>query len=315
MIAPFFCAYNRKAQFLINRYDTLDYIISNKILIIKNMAKSKIKKELLNLANAGDCESQYDLAFHYENAGDYEKAFYWFNKCADKGFVPGINAIAMYYKEGLFVQQDYKKAFNLFSSIMNELPPAKCTVGTMYLEGDGCAMDAKKGLQLYEEAANEGCGLAALMLGQTYLEGLCSTPINYKKAAMWFEKAYQLEEYESVMYLKDIYAGVYSRGMKDKSKHEHWLDIETELTTSGVYNNFQNLPVQHHHVNSNCTLEWLQEKSGRYHMILDGNIIYRDELLAQNFLINPNLSIYTVVEHIDGDLSNDDLNNLRWVKK
>lgn len=194
------------------------------------MAKQKIKKELLELANAGDCESQYDLAFHYENAGDYEKAFYWFNKCADKGFVPGINAIAIYYNKGLFVQQDYQKAFNLFSSIMNELPPAKYNVGTMYLDGDGCAMDAKKGLQLYEEAANEGYGFAALMLGRIYLEGVCpSIPINCKKAAMWFEKAYQLEEYESVMYLCEIYSGMYSPSMKNKKKERYWLNIQIEL--------------------------------------------------------------------------------------
>jgi len=282
------------------------------------MKNQESKEELLVLANAGDLDSQYRLAWCYEHEEDYEKAFYWFNECADKGFVCGINAVATYYCHGMHVQKDSKKAFELYSRIMNELPSAKFNVGTMLLEGEGCQKDIKKGLQLYKETANEGDGIAALMLGRIYLDGLYSTVINYRKAIKWFEKAYHLGEYESVMYLCDIYAGLYSISMKDKKKHKQWLDIECELSEKGVFKDIQHkMPIvpSDKRNGSYDTLQWLQEKSGRYYMYLDGLLVYRDEILARTFLVNPDSSRYTAVEHIDGDLSNDNLNNLRWVIK
>lgn len=42
--------------------------------------------------------------------------------------------------------------------------------------------------------------------------------------------------------------------------------------------------------------------------------VYVDVLVAETFLTNPNPEIYTEVEHIDGDMSNNAAVNLRWVK-
>lgn len=59
----------------------------------------------------------------------------------------------------------------------------------------------------------------------------------------------------------------------------------------------------------------LEEPGGRQYIIIDGKKAYVDLLVAETFLINPNPEVYTEVEHIDGDMSNNAASNLRWIKK
>lgn len=45
----------------------------------------------------------YLLAQDYENEGNFDNAFFWYNKAAMQGLADGINNVAMYYLEGLVV--------------------------------------------------------------------------------------------------------------------------------------------------------------------------------------------------------------------
>lgn len=56
------------------------------------------------------------------------------------------------------------------------------------------------------------------------------------------------------------------------------------------------------------------EANGRQYIIIGGEKAYVDLLVAETFLVNPDPKAYTEVEHIDGDMSNNAADNLRWIK-
>ncbi len=61
------------------------------------------------------------------------------------------------------------------------------------------------------------------------------------------------------------------------------------------------------------SVRMFEETNGRQYIIIEGEKAYVDLLAAKTFLYNPNPEIYTEVEHIDGDMSNNAAANLRWV--
>ena len=105
------------------------------------------------------------------------------------------------------VEADVNKAIALLESIAEELPTAKANLGHIYLEGQGCPQDIQKGIGLLRQAADSGDGVSAFTMGHIRLKGLFGTPVMYKEATGWFEKAYELGIYDTVDYLCDLYEG------------------------------------------------------------------------------------------------------------
>ena len=95
-------------------------------------------RKMLEKARAGDAEAQYLTGLYYEDKGDVNEAFQWYDRSAMQGFVYGINAVAIYYLKGMAVEADVNKAIALLESIAEELPTAKANLGHIYLEGQGC---------------------------------------------------------------------------------------------------------------------------------------------------------------------------------
>ena len=265
-------------------------------------------RKMLEKARAGDAEAQYLTGLYYEDKGDVNEAFQWYDRSAMQGFVYGINAVAIYYLKGMAVEADVNKAIALLESIAEELPTAKANLGHIYLEG--CPQDIQKGIGLLRQAADSGDGLSAFTMGHIRLKGLFGTPVMYKEATGWFEKAYELGIYDSVDFLCDLYEGLYSRGMRDIRKYRLWSDVRKSLEKGDSCiapampssANGGNVPV-------------FGEANGRQYIIIGGEKAYVDLLVAETFLVNPDPKVYTEVEHIDGDMSNNAASNLRWIKK
>jgi len=266
-------------------------------------------KRILGKAQAGDAEAQYLTGLYYEDKENIDEAFLWYERSATQGFVYGINAVAVYYLKGMAVERDTGKAIALLESIAEELPTAKANLGHIYLEGQGCPQDIGKGLGLLRQAADSGDGLSAFTMGHIRLKGLFGTPVMYREAAGWFEKAYELGIYDSVDFLCDLYEGLYSRGMRDIRKHRLWSDVRKSLEkvpctgpAMPSSSNVGNVPV-------------FGEANGRQYIIISGEKAYVDLLVAETFLVNPDPDVYTEVEHVDGNMFNNAASNLRWIKK
>ena len=67
-------------------------------------------------------------------------------------------------------------------------------------------------------------------------------------------------------------------------------------------------------MNDNIIPKKKDASTGRNYVIIEGKKMFTDELIARTFLPNPDPDRYTRVEHIDGDLGNDDVRNLRWAE-
>lgn len=269
----------------------------------------KETKRILEKAQAGDAEAQYLTGMYYEDKGDVNEAFLWYERSATQGFVYGINAVAVYYLKGMAVKRDTGKAIALLESIAEKEPTAKANLGHIYLEGQGCPQDIGKGIGLLGQAADSGDGLSAFTMGQIRLKGLFGTPVMYKEATGWFEKAYELGIYDSVDFLCDLYEGLYSRGMRDIRKYRLWSDVRKSL---------EKVPCAGPAMPSSAkggNVPVFEETNGRQYIIIGGEKAYVDLLVAETFLVNPDPKAYTEVEHIDGDMSNNAADNLRWIKK
>lgn len=82
----------------------LSLIILVTMTVQMAFAKISFSTELLNSANQGNVEAQYDLALcYYYGYGcnvDYESAFKWFDGSAQKGYYPAIYALSICYEKG-----------------------------------------------------------------------------------------------------------------------------------------------------------------------------------------------------------------------
>ena len=79
-------------------------------------------KRILEKAQAGDAEAQYLTGLYYEDKGNADEAFLWYDRSATQGFVYGINAVAIYYLKGMAVKHDTGKAIALLESIADKFP-------------------------------------------------------------------------------------------------------------------------------------------------------------------------------------------------
>ena len=60
--------------------------------------------------------------------------------------------------------------------------------------------------------------------------------------------------------------------------------------------------------------KYKDSSTGRNYVIIEGKKLFVDIAIASTFLPNLDPTKYTRVKHIDGDLGNDDVRNLRWVE-
>ena len=96
---------------------------------------------------------------------------------------------AMKYYDGDEVDQDYDKAFKLFSQAAElGYVDAQYYLGEMYSEGQGVEEDPERAFEWYQKAAEQGNTMAQSALATYYFEGI-GIERNYQKAFEWHQKA------------------------------------------------------------------------------------------------------------------------------
>lgn len=108
------------------------------------------------LAKRNYAQAQAILANFYEKGmfvkQDYKKAYYWYKKSMDGGLYIGAQKIADMYYNGFYVRQDYKKAFNMYNKIQDKNKKIKMILSSMYATGKGTKKNMKKACKLYKES-------------------------------------------------------------------------------------------------------------------------------------------------------------------
>lgn len=169
---------------------------------------------LLTYANNGHVESMYYVAFMYQNFGsvgkDYDKAFYWYQKAADLGHEPSIQAVATAYlfgKNGGYCNTpiDFHKAEKMLL-IIAEKGDVDALNDLGYLYHMGCSKndkfdeteddfpaDLNKSLLMYTKAADKGSALAMYHLGELYKDVFHDA----EKSLEWYERAIKNGSHEA----------------------------------------------------------------------------------------------------------------------
>ncbi|GBC31753.2 kinase-like domain-containing protein [Rhizophagus irregularis DAOM 181602=DAOM 197198] len=98
-----------------------------------------------------------------------------------------LNILGLYYKEGIEVEKNYNKAFELFEkSAEGGYSDRINSLGYCYIYGVGTNIDMQKAFELYQKSANLGDKGAQYNLAMMY-EGIT----DMDKAIYWYEKSAQ----------------------------------------------------------------------------------------------------------------------------
>ncbi len=154
---------------------------------------AKITKQYVKAAGKGDENAQFNLGMMYEDGRgveqDYKKAFELYTLLAYRGHVGAQNKLGMMYVNGRWVDQDYKEAFEwLTKATEKENPDAQFNLGMMYANGWGVKQDYKTAFKWYTLAANQMHIDAQYKLGVMYANSL-GVERDDEKAVEWFTKA------------------------------------------------------------------------------------------------------------------------------
>lgn len=151
-------------------------------------------KNLLNGAERGDVDDQYDLAWNYRRGEggapkDPKLAFYWFLKAAQQDKTQAMNCVADMYLEGEGVMQDLKESFAWYRKSAEAGDAlGQWNLSWMYQTAKGCEEDPDLSSYWLRKAADQGHDGAQADLGWCYLNGY-GVEESETEAFNWYLKA------------------------------------------------------------------------------------------------------------------------------
>ena len=207
-----------------------DYsIIENNIETIKVMAAK------------GDSDAQNKLGVGYKAgvAGlpkSYDEAVKWFLKAAEQGLPKAQYNLAICYRYGEGVVQDFKAAAEWFAKAAAQCnASAQFELGYCYEFGVGVRKNLKAAVKWYMKAAEQGNPNAQTNLAYCYEAGI-GTPQNYQEAIAWYTKAIENGNTRAMTNLGSLY----ERGLGveiDYAKAVEWYTKASELGYARATNN------------------------------------------------------------------------------
>ena len=192
----------------------------------KQKVVSENNQGLIEKAEAGDIEAQYNLGMMYcsgkEVPQDYVKAAQWFLKAAEQNDAKAQFNLGGMYDSGDGVPQDYVKAMYWFKKAakQNEAK-ALYNIGVMYENGKGVDKDNAKAAHWIKKSAEQGDALAQWSLGDRYDCGN-GVPQNYGKAVDWYRKSAE-QGYATAQYNLGISYHLGEGVEQDNDKAAQWF--------------------------------------------------------------------------------------------
>lgn len=153
-------------------------------------------------------QDDYETGRHYYDSNDYKSALTFFLRAANKGDYNAQYSLGVMYLEGKGVAINYAKALDWFlKSAEQGHMYAQNQIGQMYYSGSGVIKNIDTAIKWISQSAQQGYDVAQYNLGYIYHEFY-----DMDKAFPWFEKAanqgnssaqYELGNY---YYIKEDYA-------------------------------------------------------------------------------------------------------------
>lgn len=120
-----------------------------------------VSDNLIQAAESGEAESQYQLGLQYLYGTDIPKdpklAAEWFTKSSEQGYLPATRELGIMYASGEGVDCDLETAVRYLGLAADNLDPrALYHLGLMYEIGMGVPKDLQKCVRMYAYAAEMG---------------------------------------------------------------------------------------------------------------------------------------------------------------
>ena len=175
----------------------------------------------LELANAGNAEAQFQLAWSYDMGStvfqDRQQAAYWYYKAASQGHANARFNLGVFYATGIMDDtRNYSAALELFrQAAQQDYLPAQFQLGTMYRHGLGVEQSDEQARHFYQQAADQGYLKAIMALGHMDATGAKPNP---EAAFGWYHQAAQLGNRDAQYYIARTY-----QHQQACSEAENWL--------------------------------------------------------------------------------------------
>lgn len=183
---------------------------------------------LTKLSDEGNPFAQNNLGYFYNNnlfvEKDFKKAYELYLSSAEQGFTVAQCNLGFAYLHGVYVEKDLEKSFDLYlTAAKNGSIKAMCVVAKCYYDGEGVDKSFEKSLEWYILPAEKGDKFAQYQIGFMYYGGL-GVDKNYEIALKWFTLALEQGYWFAEFYLGCIYYyGDYSVKKDIKKAYEYFL--------------------------------------------------------------------------------------------
>lgn len=131
------------------------------LVSVKNIEDLSIEKLTLLENKTHMAKVQYELGWRYDEGEgvdqDSAKAFEWYRKSAEQGFVGAQYSLGVMYENGKGVKKDFFKASEWYCKAAGQGDvDAQYNLGAMYEIGEGVEQDYAKAMEWYTKAAAQG---------------------------------------------------------------------------------------------------------------------------------------------------------------
>ncbi|GBB87085.1 hypothetical protein RclHR1_13550003 [Rhizophagus clarus] len=219
-----------------DRVNTKNCSYCNKPFIEKLWCKECINS-LEKLAESGDENAMFNLAYNYENGEgiekNLEKASHWYKKATENCNEDAMFGLAISYENGKETEKNLEKAFYWYQKAAeSNYKDAMYCLANCYYNGDGTEKNLEKAFYWYQKAAENGNVDAMYNLAICYRNEE-RTEDNLEKAFYWNQKAAENGSENAMYNLASCYN--YGEGTeRNLEKTFHWYQKAAENGNEGA---------------------------------------------------------------------------------
>ena len=177
----------------------------------------------------------YDFAkgYAYYHEKDYEEAFFWFKKSADKNHADACDWTGYCYENGYGTEKDYTKAVTYYNKAIDlGNIDAMFDLGICYYHGYGVKQDYKQAFSWFKKAADKNHANAYNWMGDCYKNGY-GVEKNYTQAVSYYNKAFDLGNIDAMLKLGICYYNGYGV-KKDYNQAFSWFKKAADKNHAGA---------------------------------------------------------------------------------